>query len=305
MIEKSKKKLSGAQVFKTDETTHSPVKIRMTRVTDDKDSADASVRGQNGDEPVPSLLGGPGSPKVPMPDMHVVQKAVAAEDVIPPVPAETPPDFDDSFNPFLKTDPTDQWTSDIVIRGQNSQDPFLPGNPLFDPSPQGDPYSQVHRTPTGEIDLDYYLTEDRTGRLMFGVGVNSSSGLVGSVVLQEQNFDILRPPTSWDDIMNGTAWRGAGQRFRIELVPGTEVSRYTVSWQDSVFHEHQQQPRRERLLFPAVLPRLGRRPRGRAHQRRATAQSAMVGHVGAPPGRGPNFRRLRADPANPAGGGRR
>jgi len=53
--------------------------------------------------------------------------------------------------------------------------------------------------------------------------------------LQEQNFDIMRPPTSWDDIWNGTAWRGAGQRFRIELVPGTEVSRYTVSWQDPYF----------------------------------------------------------------------
>ncbi len=235
MIEKSKKKLSGAQVFKADETTHTPVKIRMSRVTDDKDAADASVRGQNGDDPVPSLLGGPGSPKVPMPDMHVVQKAVAPDVVPAPVPAQTPPDVDDSFNPFLKTEPIDQWTEDIVIRGQNSQDPFLPGNPLFDPTPQGDPFSQVHRTPTGEIDLDYYLTEDRTGRLMFGVGVNSSSGLVGSVVLQEQNFDILRPPTSWDDIMNGTAWRGAGQRFRIELVPGTEVSRYTVSWQDPYF----------------------------------------------------------------------
>lgn len=241
MIEKSKKKLSGAQVFKFDQTGASgpggPVKIKISRVTDDKDAADLSVRGQNGDDPVPSLLAGPRGPKVPVPDMHVVQKAVLTDEAAGSRPVENPPPPDafEPPNPYLQANPGDNWTDDVVVRGQNPQDPFLPGNPLFDPTPQGDPFTQVHRTPTGEIDLDYYLTEDRTGRLMFGVGVNSSSGLVGSVVLQEQNFDILRPPTSWDDIVNGTAWRGAGQRFRIELVPGTEVSRYAVSWNDPYF----------------------------------------------------------------------
>lgn len=238
-IEKTRKQLSTAQVFKADETTKSPVKIVMKRVTDDKD-ADLAVRGQSGDDPVPSLLAPPGSPRVPMPDMHVMQKPVLAEDTAPrnTEPAETPPPSmsDDQFNPFSHAPTAEQtWTEDLVIRGQNPQDPFMAGNPLFDPTPQGDPFTAVHRAPTGEIDLDYYLQEDRTGRLMFGVGVNSSSGLVGSIVLQEQNFDILRPPTSWEDIMNGTAWRGAGQRFRIELVPGTQVSRYTVSWQDPYF----------------------------------------------------------------------
>ena len=236
-IKKSEKKLGGAQVFKVDPNGVSgPVKIKMTRVTDETDAANQSVRGQSGDDPVPSLLGGPLSPRVPVPDMHVVQKAVLNDDAPrSPAPGNTESPSDDAFNPFMQAQPADSWTDDVIIRGQNPQDPFLPGNPLFDPTPQGDPFTQVHRTPTGEIDLDYYLTEDRTGRLMFGVGVNSSSGLVGSIVLQEQNFDIMRPPTSWDDIMNGTAWRGAGQRFRIELVPGTEVSRYTVSWNDPYF----------------------------------------------------------------------
>ncbi len=79
-IEKTRKYLSGAQVFKADETTKSPVKIVMKRVTDEQDAANLAVRGQNGDEPVPSLLAPPGSPRVPVPDMHVVQKAVLAED---------------------------------------------------------------------------------------------------------------------------------------------------------------------------------------------------------------------------------
>jgi outer membrane protein insertion porin family len=238
-IEKSKKQLSGAQVFKFDQTGATgpggPVKIKMSRVTDDKDAADVSYRGQSGDDQ-PSLLGGPLSPRVPFPDMHVVRKTVPSSEAAASAPGGSEEsDPSESFNPYLHGQPADRWTDEVIIRGQNPEDPFLPGNPLFDPTPQGDPFTQVHRSPTGEIDLDYYLSEDRTGKLMFGVGVNSSSGLVGSIVLQEQNFDIMRPPTSWDDIVNGTAWRGAGQRFRIEAVPGTQVSRYTISWSDPYF----------------------------------------------------------------------
>jgi outer membrane protein insertion porin family len=67
---------------------------------------------------------------------------------------------------------------------------------------------------------------------MMGVGVNSNLGVVGSVVIDEQNFDWRRFPTSFEDIRNGTAWRGAGQRFRLEMVPGTQVQRYLVSFQE-------------------------------------------------------------------------
>jgi outer membrane protein insertion porin family len=57
------------------------------------------------------------------------------------------------------------------------------------------------------------------------VGVNSNAGVVGNAVLEENNFDLFRPPTSMADIMNGTAWRGGGQQFRIEAVPGNQLSR--------------------------------------------------------------------------------
>ncbi|MGO8753508.1 MAG: POTRA domain-containing protein [Thermoguttaceae bacterium] len=81
------------------------------------------------------------------------------------------------------------------------------------------------------------LEEAQTGRFMFSVGVNSELGLVGSIVIDEQNFDILRLPTSWDDVINGRAWRGDGERFRLELSPGVEVSRYSVTWSDPyLFH---------------------------------------------------------------------
>jgi outer membrane protein insertion porin family len=82
------------------------------------------------------------------------------------------------------------------------------------------------------VDLDVSATEAQTGRLMFGVGVNSNAGLIGNIVLDEQNFDIRRWPSSWEDIRNGTAWRGAGQRFRLEAAPGTSVSRYVMSFSE-------------------------------------------------------------------------
>lgn len=85
------------------------------------------------------------------------------------------------------------------------------------------------------LDLDVILKETQTGRLMFGVGINSDAGLVGNVTIDEQNFDITRVPQSWEDVTDGTAFRGAGQRFRIEAAPGTQVSRYMVTFQDPFF----------------------------------------------------------------------
>ena len=76
------------------------------------------------------------------------------------------------------------------------------------------------------------MQEQRTGSLLFGVGVNSDAGLTGSVVLNERNFDITRWPTSVDDLLSGRAFRGAGQELRIEAVPGTQLQRYTVSFRE-------------------------------------------------------------------------
>jgi outer membrane protein insertion porin family len=80
------------------------------------------------------------------------------------------------------------------------------------------------------VDVD--AEETQTGRLMIGAGVNSNAGLVGNIVIDEQNFDILRLPRSWDDIRNGTAFRGAGQRFRLEASPGTQLQRYMATFQE-------------------------------------------------------------------------
>lgn len=85
------------------------------------------------------------------------------------------------------------------------------------------------------LDLDVYLEEERTGRFMFGVGVNSDAGVTGQITLDERNFDITKFPTSFRDFGDGTAFRGAGQGFRLEAAPGNQVQRYLVSFTEPFF----------------------------------------------------------------------
>jgi outer membrane protein insertion porin family len=101
------------------------------------------------------------------------------------------------------------------------------GLPNFAPAPV-----QVFPGAEPYVIVDVDAEETQTGRLMIGAGVNSNAGLVGNIVIDEQNFDITRLPTSWDDIRNGTAFRGAGQRFRLEAAPGTQLQRYTATFQE-------------------------------------------------------------------------
>jgi outer membrane protein insertion porin family len=102
-----------------------------------------------------------------------------------------------------------------------SQPPFNIPSPIVDPN-----YIEFQ-----PIDIDVLLEEAQTGRLMFGIGVNSDAGVIGNIVIDEQNFDITRWPRSFRDFTSG-AFRGAGQRFRLEALPGTQVQRYTASFSD-------------------------------------------------------------------------
>ncbi|HMP78523.1 MAG TPA: BamA/TamA family outer membrane protein, partial [Pirellulaceae bacterium] len=114
-------------------------------------------------------------------------------------------------------------------------------NELY-PLLQGVPPSGVGTYPlnyTNQADLDIYLSETQTGRINLGGAYNSDNGLVGQFVIDERNFDILRFPRSFRDIRDGTAWRGAGQGFRLELVPGNRVQRYLVSFTEPYLFDTQ------------------------------------------------------------------
>lgn len=107
--------------------------------------------------------------------------------------------------------------------------------PLNMPNPQGgvvQPYAQpyVDIDPTMSTPVDVYVEETQTGRFMFGAGVNSDAGVTGQIVIDERNFDITRLPTSLSDFADGTAFRGGGQGFRLEAMPGSQVQRYLMSF---------------------------------------------------------------------------
>ncbi|MDO8629209.1 MAG: BamA/TamA family outer membrane protein, partial [Phycisphaerales bacterium] len=71
---------------------------------------------------------------------------------------------------------------------------------------------------------------EKAGDFLFGVGVTSNSGLVGSVVLDLQNFDLFDTPRSWAEFFKLRSFYGGGQRLRIELQPGTQVSRFRIDF---------------------------------------------------------------------------
>jgi outer membrane protein insertion porin family len=106
-------------------------------------------------------------------------------------------------------------------------------NPLIQPHERGGNASfPQDYTQLNSADLDVYVTETQTGRINFGGAYNSDNGIVGQFTIDEKNFDITRWPRNFREILDGTAWRGAGQTFRLELVPGANLQRYLVSFSE-------------------------------------------------------------------------
>lgn len=92
------------------------------------------------------------------------------------------------------------------------------------------PSNTVYRPRERIAPIDVYIQEARTGRIILGGSVNSDLGVAGQLIIDERNFNIRRFPKSWGDLWSGRAFRGGGQNFRAELMPGDRVERYTVSW---------------------------------------------------------------------------
>jgi outer membrane protein insertion porin family len=154
----------------------------------------------------------------------------------------TGPEADAGSSPYAQVQPaqyspyTGQSPNLQPPAGSVFPTPLNPHGPL--PGYSVDPSSPLYAAPGipmfPEQTVDIYVEgqETQTGRLMVGFGVNSDAGVVGNIVIDERNFDWTRLPTSWEDVRNGSAFRGAGQRFRIDAAPGSEVNRYLVSFQE-------------------------------------------------------------------------
>jgi outer membrane protein insertion porin family len=121
--------------------------------------------------------------------------------------------------------PTADFTPPLppAFDGTGPADPYGPVLPYtgFDPGPR-----------IREADLIINGYPARTGRIMLGGAVNSDAGVTGQLTIDERNFDITRWPRSFRDLASGTAFRGAGQTFRVEAAPGSDFQRYTVQFAD-------------------------------------------------------------------------
>ncbi|MDD5133923.1 MAG: BamA/TamA family outer membrane protein [Phycisphaerae bacterium] len=82
----------------------------------------------------------------------------------------------------------------------------------------------------GQKDAEVRITEGKTGSIMFGAGVSSTDGLIGQLVYEQRNFDVKKWPKSWRKFFSDDSFKGAGQKLRIAIEPGTEVSRYSISF---------------------------------------------------------------------------
>jgi outer membrane protein insertion porin family len=193
-------------------------------------SPQAVIRGQSGEGWVASDPSGNGNPASVFPN-----QAPSTNRYQLPPPTTVP-----NNAPYAPYTAPSQFSSDYAnavapgtLGGQTSIAPgtmAMPGDPLAgldipNISAPGGYQPRMQIAP-----LDVYLQEARTGRIILGGSVNSDLGVAGQLIIDERNFDIRAFPRSWSDVFSGYAFRGAGQSFRAELMPGNLVERYTVNW---------------------------------------------------------------------------
>lgn len=190
-------------------------------------SAKATVRGQNAWDPRDTAPGNDNHTRYPLPASDAAEDPprTASQPRSPHVvyqpPSSPPTGTGGEFLPpsgGLASTP-----ASTVDSGQWLTSPYLNSTtPAYEPlSPQ---------LPGTPVPLDVMVEEARTGRFMFGAGINSDAGVTGQITIDERNFDIFGFPRSFSDIWNGEAFRGRGQGFRLEAVPGNRVQRYLVSF---------------------------------------------------------------------------
>jgi outer membrane protein insertion porin family len=94
----------------------------------------------------------------------------------------------------------------------------------------------VQVTPIGEggdvRDVLVEVKESQTAFFTIGAGFTSNAGVLGNISYEQRNFDISNWPSSWSEAFSTRAFTGAGQYFKIQLEPGTQQSRASVTFQE-------------------------------------------------------------------------
>ncbi|MHC5059494.1 MAG: BamA/OMP85 family outer membrane protein [Planctomycetota bacterium] len=144
-------------------------------------------------------------------------------------------------------------TQDKVIRRILDEEDFAPGQLYNADIARGDGSGELETTirrmvltestfikatgtRPGQRDAHVSVVQGKTGDVMLGAGVASDSGLIGHLVFDQRDFDISNWPESFGDFFGGffaqppRFFKGAGQRLRIALEPGTIQNSYSVSF---------------------------------------------------------------------------
>lgn len=87
---------------------------------------------------------------------------------------------------------------------------------------QPDEFDPDHR------DVLVEVAETNTGKFSLGAAVGSDSGVTGRIALEQRNFDLRDWPDTFSEAYSGRAFRGGGQTFNIEALPGDKVQTFAI-----------------------------------------------------------------------------
>lgn len=128
--------------------------------------------------------------------------------------------------------------------------PSLPNSNQTDVGPDlNEPFK-----PRAYADIVTQVDEAPTGRALVGIGASTSGGLSGTFVLHERNFDIWNIPRSFRELTSGNAFKGGGQEFRLELSPGTQINRASVSFREPYLFQMPISLSTQGYIFQRVYP---------------------------------------------------
>ena len=74
------------------------------------------------------------------------------------------------------------------------------------------------------------VEETETTRFLIGFGVSTDNGVIGTLSVDNRNFDLADWPRTWGEFFRGRAFKGDGQRLLFQAEPGTEVSRFRITF---------------------------------------------------------------------------
>ena len=140
-------------------------------------------------------------------------------------------------------------TQDKVIRRDFDRHGFLPGE-IYDQEAANKAkrrlagsgiFNSVEVQAVGDYndkrDAVVEVEETNTGLLLFGVGVDTNNGVLGQFSIEQRNFDASRPPESLGEFFSGNAYVGGGQRLKLSIEPGTDMTRGNLKFYEPYLYD--------------------------------------------------------------------